>query len=117
MERAMQYVPTILPYRVDLGRTEEPETISAVQSVKPITARRVPPLIYQHRIVKRQTGASEEEIQKDLIERRREATGRRHVCRRIDHAPVTLDTRTEHDRRSGARRNEDHLDASVDIEA
>jgi hypothetical protein len=36
------------------------------------------------------------------------------MCRRMEHSPAPLDTRTEHDRRHEARRQEDHLDASVD---
>ena len=105
----MQYVPSIPRFRTDIGITEEPETVGAVQPVKRVVPRTVPPLIYQHR-----RRGEDETISENLIERRKGAEDRRQVCRRMEHLPAPLDTRTEHDRRHVARRREDHLDASVD---
>lgn len=112
----MQYVPTIPRYRTDIGITEEPEAVGAVQPVKRVVPRTVPPLIYQYRRMEQQAGPSDEAIHENLIERRQGAE-RRQMCRRMEHSPVPLETRTEHDRRHGARRKEDHLDTSVDTEA
>lgn len=105
----MQYVPTIPRFRTDIGITEEPETVGAVQPVKRVVPRTVPPLIYQHR-----RRDEDETTRENLIERRKGAEDRRQVCRRMEHLPAPLDTRAEHDRRHEARRREDHLDASVD---
>lgn len=113
----MQYVPTIPRFRTDIGITEVPETVGAVQPVKRVVPRTLPPLIYQHRRAERQAGPSDEAIHENLIERRRGAEERRQMCRRMEHSPAPLDTRTEHDRRHAARRKEDHLDTSVDTEA
>lgn len=113
----MQYVPTIPRFRTDTGITEVPETVGAVQPVKRVVPRTVPPLIYQHHQTVRQAGPNDEAIHENLIERRSEAEERRQMCRRMEHAPAPLETRTAHDRRHAARRKEDHLDTSVDTEA
>jgi len=112
----MQYVPTIPRFRTDIGIHEEPEEVGAVKPVKRIVPRTVPPLIYQHRRIEQRTEPSDA-AQENLIERRRGAEARRQMCRRMEHSPVPLDTRTEHDRRHSVQRKEDHLDASVDTEA
>jgi len=107
----MQYVPTIPRFRTDIGITEEPEAVGAVHPAKRVVPRTVPPLIYQHRRMER---GGDETIHENLIERRKGAEDRRQMCRRMEHLTAPLDTRSEHDRRHEARRQEDHLDASVD---
>lgn len=108
----MQYVPTIPRFRTDIGKTEEPETIGAVQPDKPVVPRTAPPLIFQHR-----RRGEDDVIHENRIERRKGAEDRRLLCRRMERFSVPLDTRAEHDRRHEARRQDDHLDASVDTKA
>jgi len=62
----MQYVPTIPRFRTDIGITEEPETIGAVQPAKRVVPRTEPPLIYQHR-----RRGEDETIHENLTERRK----------------------------------------------
>ena len=111
----MQYVPTITPIRTDIDIAEQPEAVGSVQPVKRVVPRTVPPLVYQHRRVGQQTGPGDEA--EDLLERRSGEEERRQICRRVERAPGPLDTRTDHDRRHDARREEDHLVTSVDTQA
>jgi hypothetical protein len=113
----MQYVTSIPRYRADIGVTDIPEPTSAVQPVKRVVPRTLPPLIYQHRPTARQAEPSDEIISENPIERRKQAEERRQVCRRVRQLPATLDTRSGHDRRHGAWRKEDHLASSVDTHA
>ena len=113
----MQYVPTVLPMRTDIGKTEGRPPVEAVRPAMRVTARSEPPFIYQRRRAMWQGESSGEANEEGLIERHGEAKERRYMCRRVDRMPVTLDTRSGHDRRRDARRKQDHLASSVDIQA
>lgn len=111
----MQYVPTVLPMRTDIGKADKPPPVEAVRPIKRIVTRTAPPLIYQHRRTGQQAGPGGEATQGNQFQQRMEEADRRQMCRRIDRSPVTLDTRSEHDRRHTALRKDEHLDTSVDI--
>lgn len=113
----MRYVEYIRPLPDRAVEMDEPGAVAAIQPAKRVIPRSMPPLLLQPRRTSLQ--AEREETATPHGERRaaEEEEERRKQCRRVSHEPVTLDTRSGHDRRGEARREGDHLDASVDIKA
>ena len=112
----MRYVEYIPPLPDRALEMEQPEAVSAVQAAKRVIPRSLPPLILQPRRAVPQAPKGEAPLVHG--ERRGEdEEERRKLCRRVKQEAVTLDTRSGHDRRHEARREDDHLDASVDIKA
>lgn len=114
----MRYVQFVAPYPVGVGERDEPGPLRVLLPAKRVVPRSVPPLIFQHRLLeRRQVLAGGEPFPESGADRREAEGDRRQMCRRVEQAAVTLDTRSGHDRRGHVRRKDEHLDSSVDTEA
>ena len=99
----MKYVPSLPPPTTGGVDRYELRPLPRVQGARPVQPRNLPPLVFQHRLPRRN---KEEERRHDPHPQGE----RRTYCRRTQHQPVLLELRSGRDRRQHRQRNGDMLD-------